>query len=124
MCIALLWKISIVPIKIENLFFKIYKMGNYIHGSADPGLWEVIDFNDNNEIHYYKEVSDDTTSQLICNEYCFNPNCYHDKFGPEGRVDPCHPYIANTYYTDEDGNIVGYNFKGPKNTNIPNSIVK
>jgi len=97
-------------------------MGN---NSSNYNACEVIhlfDDDGNGKMYYFKEPSENATSHLICNCYCFNPNCGHGKFGPLGKLGPDHPYIANAYYTDDNGNIVGYNFKSNNDICIPDVI--
>lgn len=48
---------------------------------------------------------------MICENFCFKPDCNHGKICPEGRIGPGYPYIDNTFNIDDKGEIVGYNYK-------------
>ena len=86
-------------------------MGNSID-TGDP--WETISFHDN-EMHYFRKPSSYATPHLLCDQFCFNPQCKHHKMSQESL-------IRNEYYTDHNGNIVGYDFEYDGDVSIPKQI--
>lgn len=105
-------------LKIFARFQVSVKMGNTLE-SGDG--WETINMSDDC-LHYFKNAPTNAKQHLVCNQYCFNPSCVHDRTGPcpKGSDDI---FIPNAYYIDDNGKIVGYNFTTDKDVRIPDTIM-